>query len=397
VGAPTKLKMDTAERRARLGRREHLAPSTLAATPVEVARSLVALHGTDPATVYLSVAARLRDPSVGALEAALYEDRTLVRMLGMRRTMFVVPVAFAPIMQAACTRAIAAQERRRTIQLFGMGGVAGDAERFLTDVEAATQTALHKRGSATAQELSQDVPELRKQILMAAGKSYSAMQGIATRILMQLAADGHIMRGRPRGSWISSQYRWSPIDTWLPGGLADCPTPLAQVELIRCWLRSFGPGTLTDLKWWTGLTMGEVKRALQQLDTLEVSLDDGGVGLVLADDTSPTSLLEPWIAFLPALDATPMGYADRAWFLGAHAPKIFDRSGNIGPTIWADGHIVGGWAQRKNGTVAYKLLEDIGASAEQTVESAAHDLSTWLGPVHVTPRFRTPLERELSA
>ena len=91
-----------------------------------------------------------------------------------------------------------------------------------------------------------------------------------------------------------------------------------------------------------------------------------------------------------------MGYSERDWFLGPHAAKLFDRSGNIGPTIWSDGRIVGSWAQRKNGTLAYKLLEDIGSSAEKAVESAAHALSGWLGTVRVTPRFRTPLERELS-
>ena len=396
MGATTNLKIDSAERRARLGRRQHLAASAQAATPVEVARNLVALHGTDPATVYLSAAARLRNPSVAAIDSAMYDDKSLVRMLGMRRTMFSVPLELAPVIQAACTRAIATQERRRSVQLYTAAGLADDVEAWMASVEQATLAALARRGSATAQELGKDVPDLRTQITMVEGKSYGGAVGIATRVLMQLSADGHIVRGRPRGSWISSQYQWWPIDGWLPGGLPDCETAEAQVELIRRWLGAFGPGTLTDLKWWTGLTMGEVKRALAQLATVQVSLGDG-VGVVLADDLSPTEPLEPWVALLPGLDATPMAYSERDWFLGPHAGKIFDRSGNIGPTIWWDGRIVGGWAQRKNGTLAYKLLEDIGTSAEKAVESAAHELSGWLGAVRVTPRFRTPLERELSA
>src|SRR3982074_2699517 len=105
VGATTNLKIDSAERRARLGGRQHLAASAQAATPVEVARNLVALHGTDPATVYLSAAARLRNPSVAAIDSAMYDDKSLVRMLGMRRTMFSVPLELAPVIQAACTRA----------------------------------------------------------------------------------------------------------------------------------------------------------------------------------------------------------------------------------------------------------------------------------------------------
>ena len=263
-------------------------------------------------------------------------------------------------------------------------------------VEDAAAQALERRREATAQELGVDVPELKTQVRVAQGKSYEGVQSVATWILNQLAADGRIIRGRPRGSWISSQYRWAPIDAWLPNGMPSLEVADAQATLIREWLRAFGPGTLDDLRWWTGLTMGEVKGAMKRLDVVEVALGES-TGLVLADDVEPPDGPEPWVNLLPALDPTPMGYAGREWFLGAHAVALFDRSGNIGPTIWSDGRIVGGWAQRKNGAIAFKLLEDIGRDAERRVEAAAADLERWLGPIRVTPRFRTPLERELSA
>ena len=53
--------------------------------------------------------------------------------------------------------------------------------------------------------------------------------------------------------------------------------------------------------------------------------------------------------------------------------------------------------QRRDGDVAYRLLEDVGAGAERAVAAEAERLASWLGDVRVTPRFRTPLERELSA
>ena len=320
-----------------------------------------------------------------------------MRMLGMRRTMFVVPIEFAPVVQAACTRAIAAQERRRTVQIFSQGGITGDIAAWLGVLGEQTVEALDKRGKATAQQLSDDIPELKQQVRIASEKSYAGAMGVSSRLLFLLSADGRIVRGRPRGSWISGQYHWSPMDVWLPGGLTELPVPLAQTELVRAWLSSFGPGTLADLKWWTGLTLGEVRRALQELAAVEVGLGDAS-GWVLPDDVAPArpGAGAPWVSLLPGLDPTPMGFVDRAWFLGSYAPAIFDRTGNIGPSVWCDGRIVGGWAQRKNGTIAYKLLEDIGAEAERAVESAAHDLGRWLGEVRVTPRFRTPLERELS-
>jgi hypothetical protein len=217
---------------------------------------------------------------------------------------------------------------------------------------------------------------------------------VSTRILFLLAAEGRIVRARPRGSWISSQYRWAPIGSWLRGAVAEWPAAAARVELVRGWLAAFGPGTVADLRWWTGWTAGEVRSALAQLDTAEVDLD-GGSGLVLAGDLEPVQVGEPWVALLPALDPTVMGWAGREWFLGPHGPALFDRSGNVGPTVWWDGRIVGGWAQRRDGEIVFRLLEDVGAAAVAAVEAAAGRLASWLGEVRVTPRFRTPLEREL--
>lgn len=384
------------ERRARLGLRHGLAPPALAAGPVEVANCLVALHGTDPSSVYLAATARAASPSIRAIEDALYRERDLVRILGMRRTMFVVAREVAPVVQAACTRAIAVQQRKRLVQHLAEAGVAADCGAWLADVEEATVAALAARGEATAAELADDVPLLRTSLLMAAGKPYEAQPYITTRVLFLLAADGRIIRGRPRGSWTSSQYRWVPLDSWLDGGMAEWPAEAAMVELARRWLRQFGPATVEDLKWWTGWTLGQTRKALAQLAPVEVDLS-GVPGVVLPDDEDPVLCDEPWVALLPALDPTSMGWAGRAWYVGPHAPLLFDRSGNIGPTVWSNGRIVGGWAQRKDGSIAYRLLEDIGTEGVSWVADAAQRLAALIGEVRVTPRFRTPLERELTA
>jgi hypothetical protein len=92
-----------------------------------------------------------------------------------------------------------------------------------------------------------------------------------------------------------------------------------------------------------------------------------------------------------------MGWAGRDWFLGPHREMLFDRNGNAGPTVWWDGRVVGGWAQRPGGDVVYRLLEDVGAEAQAAVALEAERLTRWLAAVRVTPRFRTPLERTLSA
>lgn len=366
----------------------------MAAEPEQVARSLVAVHATDPSSVHIAVATRLGFPPVSVIEDALYERRTLIRMLAMRRTMFVVPVELAAMIQAAASNAIAEQQRRRLLAHLGQAGEYDDA--WLAEVEKATVEALRARGTALASQLSTDEPRLRTQLLMAEGKKYEARANITTRVLTVLSAQGHIVRGRPRGSWISSQYTWWPIDVWVPGGLLDVDPAAARVELLQRWLAAYGPATVADMTWWTGWNKGQVVAALRDVDTVPVDLD-GVEGLVLTDDVEPVPPVEPWVALLPALDTTTMGWQQRHWYLGSHTPALFDTNGNAGPTIWFDGRVVGGWAQRPDGRIAWQLLEDIGSQGHEAVAAAAQRLDSWMGPIRFVPRFRTPLQRELAA
>jgi hypothetical protein len=388
-------RIDHAERRRRLAVRHHLVAGAKTEDVVRAARDMVGIHASDPASVYLELFARTPGLMRKTLDDALYEHRSLLRILGMRRTMFVVPVDLAGVINAACTRAIALVERRRTLQLLQGAGIADDPEPWLARVEAATLTALEQRGEATAADLTKVVPELSQQISFGEGKRWAGKVGVSTRVLFLLASEGRIIRARPKGTWLSSLYRWAPMNGWVEGGLRDHPTDEARVELVRSWLRCFGPGTPKDIQWWTGWTVAATRQAMAAVGAVEVELDDG-TGFVMPDDLEQTADPGSWIALLPGLDATTMGWAERSWYLGDHGRLLFDTNGNAGPTIWQDGRVVGGWSQRPDGAVVFRLLEDIGRDAERAIEAEAARVHAWLDGARVIPRFPSPLGRELS-
>ncbi|MFF0735030.1 winged helix DNA-binding domain-containing protein [Streptomyces chartreusis] len=387
----------TAERRARLGLRHRLTGATRAADPAQVADSLVALHGTDPATVYLAVGARLTDPArtVAETERALYEERTLVRMHGMRHTVFVFPTELTAVVHASTGLAVAARERASLIKSMAKAG-APDAA-WLAEVEESALAALARRGQATAAELAQDEPRLRERFVYAAGKSYEGVHTVSTRLLRVLGVEGKVVRGRPLGSWTSSQFRWAVAPEH-----PELDAAAAQAELLRRWLAVCGPATEADLKWWTGWKVTEVRRALTAIGAEAVSVDEG-TGYVVQGDAGPVDgPAEPWAALLPGLDPTAMGWQQRDWYLAPELrPSLFDGSGNVGPTVWWNGRAVGGWAQRGDGEIVWRLLADLGSeerhAAETAVAAQAERLRGWVGAARVTPRFRTPLEKELSA
>ena len=388
--------VSVAERRARLAVRHHLAPRARAGTVVDAVTDMIALHGTDPASVYLAAWARADCAGQAAVEHALYTERSLVRMLGMRRTVFVTPAALVPVIQAACTDQIAERLRRQLTQVVQEAGIAPDAASWLREVGEAAVAVLAARGSATGAELAEAEPRLRTQIIAAADNPYGGSVNLTTRLLTLLSAEGLIVRGRPRGGWTSTQFSWSVVQDRMALTAAD-----ARIELARRWLSAFGPAQASDLQWWTGWTAGQVKQVLGQLEIAEVDLD-GVAGIMLAADAATLdeslhTLAEPWPALLPALDPTAMGWRERGWYVGDHTGALFDRSGNIGPTAWWDGRIVGGWAQRKDGEVAVRLLEDVGTEASAAIAAEAQRLQQWIGPARIMPRFRTPLERDLAS
>jgi hypothetical protein len=380
-----------AERRARLARRHRLAPEDRAPDVVEAAQSLVCLHATDPSTVYLSARARVDGMQVKDLDRALYVDRSLVKHLAMRRTLFVFPRATLPFAQAGASARVAAAERTRLAREVEAAGLQNDGARWLARAERQVLAALAGGREATATELRDELRVLRGTIEYGQGKSWGGTFGLAPRVLTVLSASGRIVRASNVGAWWVSRPRWTGMDAWLGEPLAPPSAEAGVALLVQAWLRAFGPGTESDIRWWLGSTLGAVRRALAAVDVVEVDLD-GATGYVLADD-EPVPPPEPWGALLPPLDPSTMGWTEREWYLGPYKPQLFDTAGNAGPTVWWDGRIVGGWRQAEDGDVELQVLEDVGRDATAVLEGEADRLTKFFAGRRVLARFPSPLSK----
>ena len=379
------------ERRTRLARRHLLAEPTTDDI-VDVAGRFVGLHATDPATPYLSLWRRVSGFRVADLDAALYTDRTVLKHLAMRRTLWLIRALDLPHVQSSASDRVAADEHRKLAADVVKAGIAVDGDAWLDDASSAVLAHLAESGHTSARDLRLALPQLAGDYDPAPGKSWGGTGPISPRVLTVLGARGLVVRGPNDATWTNSRPRWATAEQWLGPAVDPPPHDAAARTLLTTWLRTFGPATLADVKWWFGHTLTWARTTLRDVGAVEVDLD-GTPGYLLPDDLEPEPPCERWCALLPGLDVTTMGWRDRAWYLGEHRSQVFDRNGNGGPTAWCDGRIVGAWVQDADGRVVLRLLEDVGRAAAEALSREADQLTAWLDGVRVKPRFPAPVTR----
>jgi hypothetical protein len=380
--------IDDDERRARLGVRHGLAAPV--ADTLAAARAMVCLHATEPASVHLAAWAR-SGATRADVDAALYDDRSVVKQLAMRRTVFAFPRELLPAVWGSASARVAGQQLRQVAKEVQDTGIARDGTAWVEE-HLDLLRRLVDEGPVTAAQVRERLPALDARVTRGSG-SYQADVAISGRVIVTLAATGAIVRGTNDGGWKLSRPRWTSAGDWLGEVPAPLPEPEGYAVLVAAWLRSFGPGTESDLVWWLGATKAAVRRALADVDAVAVGLDGGATGWVLPGDLDRPPDPGHWAALLPALDPTTMGWKERGFHLGEHVDKVFDRNGNGGPTAWVDGRIVGVWCQRPDGTVDVVLAEDVSASARKALDAEAVALTDWLDGDVVRSIYLSPLAR----
>ncbi len=366
------------ERRSRIARRHALSPDHRVDGVEAVTRAMTVLHATEAATVHLAIAARSEGIAPADVDAVLYDERTVVKQLAMRRTLFVFPRDLLPAAWGSASARVATSERKRIAKAIAGAGIAADGESWL---DAAREAALARLadGPATTAELRAQVPELAGMIGGETDKPYDRPVPVAPWVLTLLGLEGAALRGRNAGHWRLNKPTWALAGDWLGVVAEPLDEASGYAELVRRWLTTFGPGTTADIQWWLGSTKSAVTRALADLGAVEVALDDGTTGWLMSDDTDDVGPVEPWAALLPTLDPTVMGWKSRAFYLDpGHVPYLFDTNGNAGTTAWWDGRVVGCWVQDDDAVVRLSLLEDVEPAGLDALGREAARLTTWL-------------------
>ena len=351
-------------------------------------------RGAPPATPYLSLWARQADFQAADLDAALYEQRDLVRVPAMHSRLHLVRTAdwpayhalLAPLWSKDLTDLAVrpdgeASNQPETGLPPGLRLTVDDTIRRLLEV-------LGTRGPSTIDELADLLPELERRVYHDPDLPDLGYSRLGTRLLPALCANGTLVRARPRGGWRSESFTYAALSNWLP-------TPLdmgigrdeALRQVVLGYLRAFGPATVGDLLHWLGgFTRRQVVKALLELgpDVARVQIAElPGEYLLLADEIEPLADFTPGdraAALLPPHDHYLAAYLDTSRFLDPiQEERVYDRVGEATGTIWLDGLIVGiWWPQWRDERLILRLFEAIDPEDLALVGETARRLAEFL-------------------
>ena len=212
VGANQRI--EVSQTNGYLAHKQHLLPGSRGDAVVQVTRDVVALHATAATGPYFSLWARVSDFRREMLEDALYEQRTLAKLLCMRVTLHVLPSDEAPFFHQAFPYDFL--ERPTPPQFRGAGLLAGagvcgedEANALLEDLHRRVLAVVAEKGPSTVRQMGNKVPELRAKIRHDVGKPYEGEFSIGSRLVGGMCARGLLVRARPRGTWRSSLYEYT--------------------------------------------------------------------------------------------------------------------------------------------------------------------------------------------
>lgn len=400
------LTLPLAKVNAYLAHKQHLLPASWVDDLERAGSDIVALHATVATGPYLSLWARMPSFQLQDLDSALYDRRTMVRLLCMRSTLHLVPSRHMPFFFQAYAGRQATATRLRAASLLPQAGLCEEscASRVLDGLLARVLAALNEKGASTVEELAHSVPELQAKVRHSIGKPYEGEFSLGSRLVPAMCDLGLLVRALPRGTWRSSLYEYAVLSTWLPDVNLGATSPsAARSWLVRRYLSAFGPAAFDDIQWWTGFSKGDTRRALRTVQPELVEVKIAGLEsnhYMLADDACRLEQFappDPPASFLlPGLDPYIMGYRLRDRFLtGAHRHQVFDRAGNAMPTVWINGCVAGVWVQREDGTVAYRLLGPAADDERASVAHQAQRLERFLDGEVLPLRSHTAFTREL--
>jgi hypothetical protein len=319
-------------------RRHFLDRRAPAGSMLAVASRLCGLHAQLISSSELTAWARVEKLERQAVQRALWEERTLVKMWAMRGTLHLLPARELPLWHAGL--AISPRYLKPVLwkKYFGI------TMEELDQLSEAVAKALDGR-VMTREELMKEVQRITGSAVFS---SKIANNSWGT-ILKPAAFKGHLCFGPSTGQ----RVQFTRPDTWLAAAGHTAGEPVgaqaATAAIARRFLTAYGPATYHDLaRWWSGGGVTTARKWIAALGEEAIEIDlEGTRAWMLAADMRELWEMAPVksVRLLPGFDQYVVGASCHAAHLlpGDLRSRVFRPQGWISPVLLVNGRMEGTW------------------------------------------------------
>jgi len=322
-------------------KKNHLTNESKTDNILQIVEDLCGLHATGTLEPYIQLFIRSNKFEKQDLDRELYENKSLGRIRGMRKTLFIEVKEMIPIVY--------------------------NAVKYLTDNLEKRYLEYRNVSIEEYERLSKEILFLLNQNEMSTSQIKKALnsQKDISAILSIMCDRMEVIRGRPLKSWKDRRLLYAPFKNYFPNmNLEDYSENQAIELLIHRYIKTYGPCTENDIVWWIGITKNKVKKAINSLTNKIKKIQIEGLNHIFYINNMDINELknisleyEDHVNLLPILDPYLMGYKNRERYINpTYYDYIFDRSGNATSTILLNGRIIGVWDILENPYHNVKLL-----------------------------------------
>jgi Winged helix DNA-binding domain len=341
---------------------------------LETARRLCGVHAQVMSSAELALAARVDGLRVEDVREALWQDRALVKTWAMRGTLHLLPADDLALWAGALRTRSHLWRSTAWTRYFGV------SVEELETLVAAIGTSLDGEGR-TREELGEAVGKVageQARELMASGWG---------TLLKPVAGEGGLVFGPNRGRNVA----FVNPHVWI-GPFEPLPTEDAMREMVRRWLRVYGPGSHEDFARWWGVAPGRARKHLEPLadELVEVSVEGRRTFALAADRRALRSAKAHGPArLLAGFDPYVVGFFPREGLVeDEFLARVSRTAGWISPVVVVGGRTAGVWQHKlKRGTMEITIepFGKLAASRRRELEADAERLAAALG---ATPAVR---------
>ena len=343
--------------------RQHLLERAPPDHAIAVVDDILGLNAQGALNFQLSLWNRVSELSHDFLPHVLFDERSLVRSWLMRDTVHIIPASRLRLFRAALKRPLVNEWNRWTVKTGTKESPDAWEPLYPLVLERLERRPLTMSG-----------------LLEEMGWSGRDSKRILSRLVREMSLQGLLCHAASSGPWYhNTEHTFTRVDRWLPGPDEEPPEEGKGLRaLARRYLRSFGPATVSDFAYWSGMRVRDAQPAFEAISDLTDEVSISGQRrkyLVLKEDAAQLCSsrdLPPRVRLLPQFDALIMGHKDKFRFMRTDDRKsVFLPRADVSATILVDGRIRGVWnikKQKKTRRVTLSTFDEIDGDDRRRIE-----------------------------